>query len=423
MNAAAHLPPRHRLWRSFILGTLILLMNRPPARAGDLHGRMVITDLAAFSGTDSLDAALGEQNRNDIQGDLRIMWEHNWEHWKAAVDYQLSADAGGGVTLANREAGYFPNAPPATLFDLTGTLDESSAVRMTQKIDRLSLAYTTPNFVIRVGRQALTWGAGIMFHPMDLIDPFAPDTIDTEYKPGVDMAYTQWLLQDGSDLQVIVAPRAQRNGGPVAEDASTFAAVLHTRVGSLGTTWLLARDRGDWTMALGLSGSLGGAAWNAEIIPTIEKHGRVETSALVNISDAVTLFERNATLFAEYYHNGFGIAGDGISFDRLPSTLTSRPARGQVFNIEQDYLAGGMTLEWTPLLSLSPSIIINLNDGSAYTAGEANWSLNDNLNLIFGAQVPVGSKGTEYGGLPLADHAPSTVGPATLVYVQLRQHF
>ncbi len=401
------------------------LVARPAIADGfkDFHGRLELTDLGSFSASDSLAASLGDRFRNDFVGDLRLTWEPKWDNWDFSIHYVVNGDYGGNVVLNRAQAPMFGMAPPATLFDLTNTFVDDGRVLASQKIDRLALGYTTDNFVVRVGRQALTWGAGKVFHPMDLVDPFAPDAVDTEYKPGVDMAYLQWLFGDGSDLQAIAVPRAMTYNATPTWDASTFALHYHRTIGEIGLTGIVARDHGDWTAGLGLSGPLGGAVWNAEIIPTFEADGTTRISGLANISSAMTLFNRNATVFAEYFHNGFGVAGSGTAYDMLPADLTDRLARGQVFNTSQDYLAGGMTLEWTPLLTLSPSLIVNLNDGSVYAAGEADWSLNDNTDLIAGVQVPFGPKGTEYGGLPLTGSSAPYQAVPTTAYVQLRRYF
>ena len=404
------------------LGALLLLAAAS-LRAANLHGRLELTDLGAFSRGDSLDSALGERNRNDVAGDLRLIWARRWGRWDADVHYDLAGDAGSGVSIARSRASLFPSMPPATYFHMVDTLVDRPRALATQKIDRLSIGYSVPELVVRVGRQALTWGAGTMFHPMDLVDPFAPDTIDTEYKPGADMAYVQRLFDDGSDLQVVAVPRADHRGGAPRAGASTFALHYHGAIGALGVTWLLARDRGDWTAALGVGGPLQGAVWNAEIVPTFERHGAVKTSVLLNLSDAATILDRNATLFAEYYRNGFGVARRGTPIDALPGDLAARLTRGQVFNTSRSYIAGGMSLEWTPLLTLSPSLIVNLDDASAYATGEANWSLGDNTNLIFGAQVPIGRHGSEYGGLPVSGAMAPYAAPAATAYVQLRRHF
>ena len=414
---------RRSPFTALAIGLALAALAAPLANAAGVHGRVVVSDRGAFGRSDSLEATLGDRFRNDFMTDARITWEPRWDNWDFSFHYDISMDAGGGVKLAKDEAAYFPSPPPATLFDLTGKLYDQDNVLITHKIDRLALGYSTDNLVLRVGRQALTWGAGMVFHPMDLVDPFAPATVDTEYKPGVDMAYAQYLFKGGSDLQLIAVPRAKTQGGTVTWDASTVAAHYHAMLGDFGTTLMVAADHGDWTAALGVSGSLGGAVWNAEIVPTLEPSGTVRTSGLVNISSGITLFNRNASVFAEYYRNGFGVPGSGTAYSALPADLTDRLARGQVFNTSQDYLAAGMTIEWTPLLSMSRTLIVNLDDFSLFAAGELTWSVSDNTDIVVGTEIPIGAKGTEFGGLPVSGSGAPYVAPPTTAYIRLSQHF
>ena len=55
------------------------------------------------------------------------------------------------------------------------------------RLDRLSVTFQPYWGTLQIGRQALTWGNGFLFNPMDLFNPFSPTQIDREYKPGDDM--------------------------------------------------------------------------------------------------------------------------------------------------------------------------------------------------------------------------------------------
>ena len=94
-----------------------------------------------------------------------------------------------------------------------------------------------------------------------------------------------------------------------------------------------------------------------------------------------------------------------------------------MFNTRRDYLAGGLTLEYSPLLTLTPTVIADLNDQSLYLLAAADWSLSNDLVLIVGAQAPLGPRGSEFGGLPLAPGNPIALSPPAQLYVQLRQYF
>jgi hypothetical protein len=366
-------------------------------------------------------AALGEASANDVAGNLRFTWEPTWGAWSLQAHYLVQPENGPAVDLVRAETGLI-SVPPPTLLNLTDTFENGSWLA-SQRIDRLALTYTTSDLVVRVGRQALTWGSGLVFRPMDLFDPFGPTATDTEYKPGVDMLYVQRLFADGSDLQFILAPRPARFGGPIEVDQSSIALHYHATVLGHQATFLVARDHGDVVAAAGVNGGLGGGTWNVEVVPTALRGGGVRVSVLANYSDAVTLFGRNTTVFAEYYRNGFGVPDQPFNLADLPPALTDRLARGQVFTTRRDYLAGGLTLEATPLLTLSPTLIVDLNDGSALALLAATYSLADNVSLVAGAQAPIGPARSEFGGLPLSASSPVLLAPPGQLYVQLRRYF
>lgn len=393
------------------------------ADPNDIHGRLELQDAGTFARDDSIESALGNEDANDLLGNVRLTWEPSWDKWSVSFHYVLTMEDGGNVPLVRAETSLLP-APPSTWFNLTDTFIDHGQAIGSQSIDRLAIAYTTPDFVVRIGRQALTWGSGLVFRPMDLFDPFSPSATDTEYKPGTDMLYTQWLFSDGSDLQFIVVPRPARPGAAPSSNASSIA--LHFQTSLLGhdTTWLLARDHGDWTGALGVNGALSGATWNMELVPTVVDKGATRLSALANISDAMTLLDRNATLFAEYYHNGFGVTGNNnYDLASLPPDLLDRLARGQIFDTRRDYLAAGLTLEVSPLFTVNPTIIGGLDDASLFALFAGTYSLSDNLNLIAGVQVPIGPAHTEFGGLPLSPGSSIFLSSPGQIYVQLRRYF
>jgi len=386
-----------------------------------VHGRFELQEVALYMPSDSIYASAGPRAGDDSLANLRVTWEPTGDRWGFSLHDVVTFEDGLIVRDARAEAALLP-APPATLVNSTKTFEQGDQTLGTQQIDRLALSYTAPEFVLRVGRQALSWGSGFVFRPMDLVDPFAPNGTDTEYKPGTDMLYTQWLYRDGSDLQFILVPRPERAGVPPSTDASSAALHWHTAMLGHQFTWLLARDRGDWVAAIGVNGSLGGATWNIELLPTVVNGGPTRASALGNISDALTLAGRNATIFLEYFHNGFGAAGN-LTVASLPPDLVERLARGQLFDTRRDYAAAGLTIEINPLLTASPTLILDLNDGSWFALGSATYSLADNLNLIGGLQVPVGPAGSEFGGIRRAPGSDALLAPPTQLYLQLRKYF
>jgi hypothetical protein len=403
---------------------LALGLAGAPARADpdDIHGRLEFEDAGLSARADSVDAGLGITDRDDGLGNLRFTWEPSRDGWSLSVHSLVTFESGGDVRLMRAEAGLLPT-PPTTWFDLTDRFVDHGELLGTAGIDRLEAAYTAPDFVLRIGRQALSWGSGLVFRPMDLFDPFSPSATDTEYKPGTDMLYTQFLFADDGDLQVIAVPRPARSGGAPTEDASSLALHLQDTIAGHQVTGLLARDYGDWVGALGINGAIGGATWNLETVPTFLRTGPTRVSALANISDAVTLLDRNATIFAEYFRNGFGVDGRHFALNQLPPDLTARLARGQVFDTRRDELAAGLILEVSPLFTITPTLIEDLDDASAFALVAATYSLGDDLSLVAGAQLPIGPTRTEFGGIVLSSGNPTVLAPPTQLYLQLRRYF
>ena len=405
---------------AFVAGLLWLASTVPGWT--DVSGRIELTFQGLSAPADSFTAALGHPEYGAFDGNARLMWSQRWGNWSAQTHYKITATTGESAALNRAISAFSPGSGSRTFYDLNWSLSDSDDLLATHGIDRMWLGYSAPNFVARIGRQALTWGSGTVFHPMDLVAPFSPDTTDTEFKPGVDMIYLQWLMNDGSDLEIITVPRRDIAGGPAALDASTIALRYRTELGNLGANVILAHDHGDLTFGIGLSGALGGAVWNAEVVPTRLANGMVLTSGLANISFATQVFEKTTVLVAEYFHNGFGLTVP-TALDSLPVYLSDRLALGQVFTTSQNYLALGMNMEINPLLSLGSSAIFNLDDQSYLAAANLTWSLTDNSTLYFGLRLPGGARGTEFGGLALSGTSAPFATPQTAVFVQFRQYF
>jgi len=372
--------------------------------------------------SDSIDAALGFARRYSANASVRFMLKGGQGPWRYEVHSQLSFDVGGNVGFANALAGIFPPSPPPSLFDLSFALYRDANTSVVNNIDRLSLSYTSQDFVVKIGRQALTWGNGLVFKPGDIIAPFAPNAVDRAYKPGVDMVYGQYLFENGADLEAVFVPRRKIAGGPFDWNSSTLALHSNILLGDLDGAILLARDRGDTVLNLSLGGPLGGAAWNAQIGQWLLNDGSTPTTFLVNIANSGTFAGKNVTYFAEYFHNGFGV-DPGTALDALPVSLSTRLANGQLFNTGRDFVAVGGQINLTPDITVSPSVIASLNDASIFTAVQAQWSLSDNAELTFSASQGFGRLGSEFGGRETTAGSGVYVRPAGSASVKFTRFF
>jgi hypothetical protein len=258
---------------------------------------------------------------------------------------------------------------------------------------------------------------------MDLVNPFQPVATDTAYKRGTDMAYLQWLLADGSDIQLAGVPHKARETNDPDGNKATLAVFSNIAGDTLQWNVLLAKDRADGVLGIGASGPWGGAVWNLEVIPTYLERHATRTSMLMNLSYADTFLHRNITSFVEYYHNGFGESGSNYSLADLNADLLPRLQRGQLFVTGRDYLSAGASWEWTPLLQLSPTLILNLRDHSGLFDLQINRSLGNDTNFKAGLRLAIGDRGTEFGGLETESGSGLYLARPNQVFVRLETYF
>ena len=69
---------------------------------------------------------------------------------------------------------------------LSWTAIDAERHQLRGRTDRLSLTFRAPSLDITLGRQAISFGTGRIFTPFDLVAPFSPAVLDSQYKPGID---------------------------------------------------------------------------------------------------------------------------------------------------------------------------------------------------------------------------------------------
>jgi hypothetical protein len=399
-----------------VLGLLAVL----PAFANGLGGRVKLEAFAYDAGADSPDAVIGYRRSSALAGQLRLAYDRAWDRWQLNAAWQVDARHGSAVA---RDRLLGDVATPTDWWWLRDTAVDGERTRVEQRFDRLNVGYTGRTVVARLGRQALTWGSGMVFHPMDLVNPFQPVATDTAYKRGADMAWVQWLMNDGSDVQGVVVPHRRRDSTLPDADRPTTAVLANIVGGPLQWTLLGAKDRADTTVGIGVSGPAGSTVWNLEVVPTRLGDGGTRTTWLGNLNYATVVDGHNLTLFAEYYRNGFGMAGDNYTVASLAPALVARLQQGERFVTGRDYLAAGARWSWTPLVELEPTLIVNLRDRSGLFDCQLAWSLSDNATVKGGVRLAMGPRGSEFGGLEIMPGAGQYLARPSQAFVRWEAYF
>lgn len=340
------------------------------------------------------------------------------EHWRAEGDVDFAAVLGDAVV------GVPGAGDPAGANDGTRTFDLATATARGRKhfvsarIDRLLIGYRSEALAVSIGRQAVSWGNGLVFQPMDFFNPFAPAETDRDYKTGDDLLLVQRTLSDGGDVQFIAVGRRGDQG--------------HTSVGtgSFGLRWqqpsaagefslLVARHVHEPVLGLGWSLPVAGSVARVDVVATRVNAVGWRPSLVANLDASTTLAEHNVYGFAEVYRNGFGSADTPRAWSELTAPLQRRLRRGEVFTLSRWYGALGATVEWSPLWKQTGLLIASLQDGSVLAQSTLRFEPNDRQIIEFGVTWSGGDSGREFAGPPLTrraagDGVDSVPEPATL---------
>jgi len=389
-----------------VLALTLLLLNPATSQAQnyDLRGHIKpqasLVDLPA----NSLLQDFSDDPMRDIGLDLRLILLGHSSAWSWRGDYQLLAQQGDQLALGQQYplTGFGSTSlidDDRRLLDLTHYIDESDDRVVLHRLDRLYLGHTTDRTVLKIGRQAVSWGNGLIYNPVDFLNPFDPAAIDTEYKTGDDMLYAQYLLGSGDDLQAVWVVRRDADGN-VSSEVASLAIKYHLFSGQREMDFMIADHYDQRIAALGGSVDIADAIWRGDLMLTDTTEQTV-TSAVLGWSYSLLAWRRNLTATVEYFYSGFGIA-DG-HYD--PVTLAANPEllrrleRGELFTLAQNYLAGAGTIELTPLWQLTGSLFRNLNDDSMLLQVVSRHDLQQDLQLLLALNLPDGSEGSEFGGI------------------------
>jgi len=359
---------------------------------------------------DDFFAVFGADPARDHSLDLRLKAENRTGSWDFAAHYELLAVTGDALAASRSVAtAGIPLTAPLSglpddrrrLFDLTHAITDRDRQAAVHRLDRLSVGHGGARQTLRFGRQAVSWGNGLVFQPLDFVNPFSPIAIDKDYKTGDDMLYGQWRVGERDDLQAIVLPRRDPATQHVESNQSSYAVKFRVRLAGMDFDLLAARHFSENLAGLGIVRSVGGAVWRLDVSYTDLDRGGSATSFVTNMDYSWVWGGKNMYGYAEYFRNGVGEA-ERVNYVTPGVALSERLARGELFTLARDYVALGLQVELNPLFNLHSNLIANLNDGSKYFQLRGVYDWKQDVQLMVGFNLPSGSRGTEYGGVPVA---------------------
>ena len=271
---------------------------------------------------------------------------------------------------------------------------DASTFRLLGRTDRLFVKTGVPGLDVTIGRQPISFGQGRFFTPLDLVNPFTPAVIDTEYKPGVDGVRLDGYV--GTSLMGTVAvtwadgPIHQESDTPAVE-RFTAAAYGQGTVGISDIGIFLGAIRGDLVTGASLATSIGAVGLFGDAALTVPTN-EDETPFFRGTFGAMWVPHPKLMTSAEAYVQTLGSTDPD---DLLSTLVKDRWTRGDLWLAGVAYLGLTVSYEVTPLLNISLASIGNLTDPSAFLSTSVSWSVAENADVLAGAYVGLGSRPDE----------------------------
>lgn len=286
--------------------------------------------------------------------------------------------------------------------DLTKALEEEDHYILYHRLDRLSATLQPSWGIVSIGRQAVTWGNGLLFNPMDLFNPFSPTDIERDYKVGDDLVSVQAPVRTLGDLQVLFVPRRDPSSRDLEWGQSSLAGKLHLAVGTTEFDLMGSKHFEDEVVGLGGTGYLGGAAWRLDATWTFldeVSDSDDYLSVVANLDYSWMWWEKNFYGFIEGFYNGLG--DDQYAQAFANPDIAERLDRGELFTLGRAYLSGHIRVELHPLFNVYLTVINNMADPSGTLQPRAVWDVVEDVQITFGGNIPYGGRGTEFGGFKI----------------------
>ena len=267
------------------------------------------------------------------------------------------------------------------LINLKWNIASGNRYQLSHYIDRLYFRQGFDWGNIIAGRQRISWGTGRIWNPTDLFNPLNPADFSKIEKDGADAVSMTYYLGNFTDLNIVYNPqdKFKKNNAAFRFRTNYDTYDLAVIGGYFDRRYVAGFD---------FAGNLFVAGVRGEGIISMDKNdlSKNYTKLVFGIDNQFT-----PKLYAliEYQYNGEGRTNK-FSYD------LTRLARGEIINLNRNYLFVSSNYLFTPLITGTFSNNIDINDGSGFVNVSCSWSLTENSNLTFGGLITYGKEFTEY---------------------------
>jgi hypothetical protein len=301
---------------------------------------------------------------------LNMDWApiNSW-YLETAVEYQ-------NIWSDQSEIADFPEINYNRHLDMEEEWQHGNHAASNLQVDRLNLQWQTEAVDTVVGRQAIGFGRILIYSPLDVIAPFAPDAIDTEVRRGVDALHSTFNYGINGQISAIAVwgSRTKYN---------SFLGTWSDNRDGLDLLMIGGQLRGRAMFGAGVAGNLGTLGLKGEFSihdgrDTDNAGGDLHDTYVLGAIESWYRFDNGISLIAQYLYNGPGADNP----EDYPAVLNSAPLQeGLTYLLGRNYLIIAPAYELHPLATLQGLMIYNIDDQSALIRPNLVLSLADNLSL------------------------------------------
>lgn len=315
-----------------------------------------------------------------------------------AVEVQSGVSSTGSSGLGLLAGGSPSQSRPFEVWNLTWEQATPSAATARARVERLDIAWSWGPFDFDLGRQPVSLGTSHFVGVLDVLAPFAPGSLDSSYKPGIDAVRVRTEVGSTGEAEVILAGADRAKGGTLGRVRTSLAGMDVELVGGR------FRERGfggvGWEGELGPAGVWGECAL-FQRRPEVETYragwSQVAFSGVVG-ADFRAPFETRLGTALLYQDFGARRPQD------LGSVYLDAPYRENwAFLGSAGYGVLTLSRQLSPLVNGSVAGLVNLVDGSTLWQPRLTMSISDNSDLGAYGWIGVGVRPrVESGSLTIA---------------------
>ncbi len=302
-----------------------------------------------------------------------------------------------------------------------------------QNLDRFNYQYSNQYGDLTIGRQVVSFGSSRFINPTDIFIPFAIQTLNQEYRVGIDAIRYKADIGDFAvlDAGVVIGEDGKK------ENSAAFIRGKNSIQGNDIEAIAIMLDEA-WLLGFGLERAIGdfGFWFETAFINWQQSHidestaretlsaDSLPSTALIPYTDnywrtsigSDYALNEDVIVMIEYHYNG---AGSKDTNDYTEIATQAPYQKAGVYLYGQDYIIPAVTWLASPLLSVSASAFYNINNSSVFLSISSETSWTDNLYSDFGIYVSSGeglqfqnsgesieyALGSEFGSYPFSLYA------------------